>query len=68
MKKGFLRRQKEYSTETLIDVDYKPEDVMDYDSGKAPVTRNTQQAERLDDLVEFQKHARGHDDQRDTHN
>lgn len=62
------RREKEYSTHTLIDVNYKPEDVMDYDNGKAPVSRKTQHAEQLEDLVEFQKHAGGRNDMMNTHN
>ena len=63
-----IRREKEYSTETLINVDYDPEDVRDYDSGNAPVSRKTQHAEELDDLVEFQKHAHDHDNMTYTQN
>ena len=62
------RREREYSTETLVDVNYDPEDVRDYDSGNAPVTRNTQPAEELDDLVEFQKHSKNRDESDYTHN
>jgi len=62
------KREREYSTETLVDVNYDPEDVRDYDSGNAPVTRNTQPAEQLDDLVEFQKHSKNRDESDYTHN
>ncbi len=62
------KREKEYSTQTLIDVNYEPDDVRDYDSGKAPVSRKTQYAEELEDLVEFQKRARSRDDMMNTHN
>ena len=62
------RREREYSTETLVDVTYDPEDVADYDSGNAPMTRNTQPAEKLDDLAEFQKRSKNRKESQHTHN
>ena len=66
--KKIIRREKEFSTETLIDVNFEPEDVKDYDSGKAPVSRKTQQAEELEDLAEFQRRSGERNGKMKTHN
>ena len=63
-----IRRDKEFSTETLVDVNYDPEEVRAYDNGEAPVSRHTQTAAELDDLVEFQRRSKSQDDLSKTHN
>lgn len=60
-------KQKEFSTNTLIDVNYQPEDVADYDIGQAPSSRHTQQAANLEDLVELQKRSAASDELKYTH-
>lgn len=64
------KKQKEFSTETLtqIEVDKIMSDSEDYARGKAPVSRNTQYAESLDDMAELQKLQHRNDDLRRTHN
>ncbi|MDO4834359.1 MAG: hypothetical protein Q4A40_04915 [Bacillota bacterium] len=62
-------KEKEFSTETLTQVEI--EEIMagsrDYASGKAPVSRNTQYAEGLDDLAELQRKNHERNEMRHTH-
>lgn len=63
-------RNKEFPTETLTQtqVDRIIFESDDYEKGLAPVSRNTQQAESLEDMAELQKAQHARDNMRKTHN
>lgn len=63
-------KEKEFSTETLtqVEVDEIMAGSADYAKGKAPVSRNTQYAEDLDDLAGLQKASHERDEMKQTHN
>lgn len=62
--------EKEFSTETLTQVEV--DEIMagseEYEQGHAPVSRNTQYAESLDDMAKLQKHQHDREELGRTHN
>ena len=62
-------REKMFSTETLtqVELDEIAKGSESYDRGEAPVSRDTQSADDLEDMVQLQKEAYSHKQMSDTH-
>jgi len=67
VKKKF--RDKGFSTETLsqLEIDEIAKGSEEYDRGEAPVSRDTQSAESLDDMAQLQKHVHDQSEMSRTH-